>query len=112
MVKNKWGLELKPHTICAIDASTNSLAFALFVDNQLESIGKIHFDGNNIYENIFNGTYTTHDGIKITSKEFFSSDGIHPSVIGQVVIANESITAINKYYGLEIPLLSTRDFLK
>jgi hypothetical protein len=66
----------------------------------------------NIYENIFNGTYTTHDGIKITSKEFFSSDGIHPSVIGQVVIANESITAINKYYGLEIPLLNTRDFLK
>jgi hypothetical protein len=65
-----------------------------------------------IYENIFNSIYTTHDGIKITSKEFFSSDGIHPSVIGQVVIANESITAINKYYGLEIPLLSTRDFLK
>ena len=30
MVKNKWGIEAKPHRICAIDASTNSLAFAIF----------------------------------------------------------------------------------
>jgi Holliday junction resolvasome RuvABC endonuclease subunit len=43
-----------PKTICAIDASTNSLAFALF-DNQeksLGAIGKIYFEGNNIYEKV------------------------------------------------------------
>ena len=59
MVKNKWGLELKPHTICAIDASTNSLAFALFSTESntkfpmtLGSIGKINFEGRNTYEKV------------------------------------------------------------
>ena len=46
MVKNKWGLEVKPHRICAIDASTNSLAFALFSGEDLESVGKINFEGD------------------------------------------------------------------
>ena len=43
-----------PKTICAIDASTNSLAFAIF-DTQkktLESVGKINFKGNNTYEKV------------------------------------------------------------
>ena len=52
MVKNKWGLELKPHTICAIDASTNSLAFALFEGEDLKTVGKINFQGNDIYEKV------------------------------------------------------------
>jgi Holliday junction resolvasome RuvABC endonuclease subunit len=43
-----------PKTICAIDASTNSLAFALFDTQQkaLGSIGKIYFEGSNIYEKV------------------------------------------------------------
>lgn len=54
MVKNKWGLELKPQTICAIDASTNSLAFAIFntKEKTLESFGKLFFEGGNIYEKV------------------------------------------------------------
>jgi Holliday junction resolvasome RuvABC endonuclease subunit len=43
-----------PKTICAIDASTNSLAFAIF-DTQgktLESVGKITFKGKNTYEKV------------------------------------------------------------
>jgi Holliday junction resolvasome RuvABC endonuclease subunit len=54
MVKNKWGLEVKPQTICAIDASTNSLAFAIFNTKQkgLESFGKLFFEGENIYEKV------------------------------------------------------------
>ena len=40
MSKNKWGLELPPKTICAIDASTNSLAFALF-DTQEKTLKTI-----------------------------------------------------------------------
>ena len=54
MNKNKWGYSVQPKTLCAIDASTNSLAFALF-DNQKKSlgaIGKIYFEGNNIYEKV------------------------------------------------------------
>ena len=50
MVKNKWGIELKPQTICSIDASTNSLAFALFAGEDLGTVGKINFEGNDTYE--------------------------------------------------------------
>jgi hypothetical protein len=52
MAKNKWGLELQPKRICAIDASTNSLAFATFHDGNLKEVGKIKFDGIDIYEKV------------------------------------------------------------
>lgn len=39
----------KPRTICSIDASTNSLAFAIFVDEKLKVFGKINFKGNTTY---------------------------------------------------------------
>lgn len=54
MVKNKWGIEVMPKTICSIDASTNSLAFAIFntQDKTLNAIGKINFEGKNIYEKV------------------------------------------------------------
>jgi len=43
-----------PNTICAIDASTNSLAFAIFNTQQktLESVGKITFKGKDTYEEV------------------------------------------------------------
>jgi Holliday junction resolvasome RuvABC endonuclease subunit len=54
MNKNKWGIELAPKRICAIDASTNSLAFAMFdtFTKELISVGKINFEGNGIYEKV------------------------------------------------------------
>jgi hypothetical protein len=52
MVKNKWGLEMAPERICAIDASTNSLAFATFHDGNLKEVGKIKFEGKDIYEKV------------------------------------------------------------
>jgi Holliday junction resolvasome RuvABC endonuclease subunit len=47
---------MMPDTICAIDASTNNLAFALFntKTKELGFIGKIQFDGNDIYEKVLN----------------------------------------------------------
>jgi Holliday junction resolvasome RuvABC endonuclease subunit len=47
------GIKL-PKTICAIDASTNSLAFAIFdtQEKTLESVGKITFKGKNTYEKV------------------------------------------------------------
>lgn len=86
MSKTKWGAEVQPKTICAIDASTNSLAFALFVDNQLESIGKIHFDGNNIYEKVMDA------GKKV--KAFFDIyGGFEAIVIEHTVFMNSPKTA-------------------
>ena len=86
MSKTKWGAEAQPKTICAIDASTNSLAFALFVDNNLSSIGKIHFDGNNIYEKVMDA------GKKV--KAFFDIyGGFEAIVIEHTVFMNSPKTA-------------------
>jgi hypothetical protein len=86
MSKNKWGLELPPKTICAIDASTNSLAFALFVDNKLESIGKITFEGNDVYEKVMDA------GKKV--KAFFDIyGGFEAIVIEHTVFMNSPKTA-------------------
>ena len=86
MSKTKWGAEITPKRICAIDASTNSLAFALFVDNDLSSIGKIHFDGNNIYEKVMDA------GKKV--KAFFDIyDGFEAIVIEHTVFMNSPKTA-------------------
>ncbi len=50
---------IAPKTICAVDASTNSLAFAIFYKNELKSHGKINFKGNNVYEKIIDATAKT-----------------------------------------------------
>ena len=52
MVQNKWGVEIKPEQICAIDASTNSLAYATFHGEYLKEVGKINFEGKDIYEKV------------------------------------------------------------
>jgi Holliday junction resolvasome RuvABC endonuclease subunit len=43
-----------PKTICAIDASTNSLAFAIFntEEKTLDAVGKITFKGRDTYEKV------------------------------------------------------------
>jgi len=42
----------QPNRICAIDASTNSLAFAIFDKDELEACGKIRFEGVNTYKKV------------------------------------------------------------
>ena len=42
----------KPKNICSIDASTNSLAFAIFSDEKLVRYGKINFVGKDIFEKV------------------------------------------------------------
>lgn len=43
---------IKPERICAIDASTNSLAYAVYDGRSLKEFGKINFEGSNIYEKV------------------------------------------------------------
>jgi len=49
----------QPSHICAIDASTNSLAFAFYTYKRLVQYGKISFEGNNIYEKVQDATAKT-----------------------------------------------------
>lgn len=45
-------ISTKPQNIMAIDASTNSLAFAIFSGTELINYGKIKFDGSNAYQKL------------------------------------------------------------
>lgn len=77
-----------PKTICAIDASTNSLAFAIF-DTQgktLTSVGKINFKGKDTYEKVMDA------GQKV--KAFLDIyEGFEAIVIEHTVFMNSPKTA-------------------
>ena len=88
MNKTKWGVPIMPNTICAIDASTNSLAFALFdtTQKQLGVIGKINFEGKDTYEKVMDA------GIKV--KAFFDYyGGFKAIIIEHTVFMNSPKTA-------------------
>lgn len=75
-----------PYNICAIDASTNSLAFAIYSNGKLEKYGKINFDGKNVYEKVI-------DACK-KSKALFSHYSITEAiVIEHTVFMNSPKTA-------------------
>lgn len=49
----------QPANICAIDASTNSLAFCIYSYKNIQQYGKILFEGNNVYEKVQDATRKT-----------------------------------------------------
>lgn len=63
----------KPQRICSIDASTNSLAFAIFDNKELVSFGKINFVGSNTYEKLADASSKTLD--------FFKHYGVPEAVV-------------------------------
>ena len=75
-----------PKTICAIDASTNSLAFAIFNDNTLGSIGKINFNGKTNYEKVM-------DACAKTRAFFEHFGGFEAIIIEHTVFMNSPKTA-------------------
>ena len=88
MNKTKWGVPIMPDTICAIDASTNSLAFALFntKEKTLYSVGKISFEGKDTYEKVMDA------GKKV--KAFFDIyGGFEAIIIEHTVFMNSPKTA-------------------
>lgn len=76
----------EPSNICAIDASTNSIAFAFYSNKKLESFGKITFEGNDIYQKIGDACRKT--------KAFFDQSGMTEAiVIEHTVFMNSPKTA-------------------
>ena len=81
-------LKTKPESFCSIDASTNSLAYAYFKNDELIRWGKIKFMGNDIYEKIIDTSHKT--------KAFFEQfDDLKHIVIEQVIYLNSPKTAAN-----------------
>lgn len=76
----------QPKKICAIDASTNSLAFAIFDGESLEAIGKIEFVGKTTYAKLKDAA--------IKTRAFFDMYGAPDAVvIEHTVFMNSPKTA-------------------
>jgi Holliday junction resolvasome RuvABC endonuclease subunit len=75
----------KPKTICSIDASTNSLAFAIFTDDSLTKFGKINFQGVNTYAKVKDAARKT--------LAFFKNFNVDAIVIEHTVFINSPKTA-------------------
>jgi Holliday junction resolvasome RuvABC endonuclease subunit len=71
-------------TICSIDASTNSIAFAIFNNKELGHVGKIKFTGNTVYEKIGDAYAKT--------RALFDSYDIDAVVIEHTVFMNSPKT--------------------
>lgn len=75
-----------PNNICAIDASTNSIAFAIFNNKELSSVGKITFTGSNTYQKLSDAA--------IKTQAFFDLYGVPEAVvIEHTVFMNSPKTA-------------------
>jgi Holliday junction resolvasome RuvABC endonuclease subunit len=76
-----------PSKILAIDASTNSMAFSIFIDKELHKYGKINFNGKHVYEK-------AGDACKklIPFLKDFSIDAV---VIESAIYTNSQKTAMN-----------------
>jgi Holliday junction resolvasome RuvABC endonuclease subunit len=79
-------LRPSPDTIFAVDASTNSIAFAIFHKKELISTGKIIFDGRNTYEKVA-------DACKKLNSFFKLYDNVDSIVIEHTVFMNSPKTA-------------------
>lgn len=76
----------KPATVFAIDASTNSMAFAIFNNSSLISTGKINFVGNTNYQKVS-------DACKKLNSFFKMYDIVDAIVIEHTVFMNSPKTA-------------------
>jgi len=76
----------QPHNICAIDASTNSLAFCMYSFKSLQQHGKILFEGNNIYDKV-------QDAARKTKALFEYYNLVDAIVIEHTVFMNSPKTA-------------------
>jgi hypothetical protein len=75
-----------PNKICSIDASTNTLAFAIFEKGKLIRFGKINFSGKNTYEKVS-------DSVKKTKAFFDSQVPLDAIVIEHTIYLNSAKTA-------------------
>lgn len=82
----KAGAVKSPERICAIDASTNSLAYAVFHDGHLKEYGKINFEGKDVYAKVADAAVKT----RIYFEKYINVDAI---VIEHTVFMNSPKTA-------------------
>jgi Holliday junction resolvasome RuvABC endonuclease subunit len=78
-------LKEKPRKFCAIDASTNSLAFAVFDGKKIIACGKINFSGITTFDKVMDAAKKT--------KAFFDKFDFDAVIIEHTVFMNSPKTA-------------------
>lgn len=76
-----------PESFCAVDASTNSLAFAFFKNGELEKYGKIKFFGSTIYDKLGDTVHKT--------MSLFQTLPTDNMIIEKTIFANSAQVAAN-----------------
>jgi hypothetical protein len=76
-----------PSSFCAVDASTNSLAFAFFNEGELEKYGKIRFMGSTIYDKLGDTVHKT--------MSLFKTLPTDNMIIEKTIFANSAQVAAN-----------------
>lgn len=76
-----------PTSFCAVDASTNSLAFAYFNEGNLEKYGKIRFLGSSIYDKLGDTVHKT--------MGLFQALPTENMIIEKTIFANSAQVAAN-----------------
>lgn len=110
----------QPNNICAIDASTNSLAFSLYSFKTLQNFGKITFEGGNIYEKVADASrktkalfdfYNMVDAIIIEQSVFMNSPKtlIDLSMIQGAILSGAAIGGIDNFY--TVPPITWQNYL-
>jgi hypothetical protein len=69
---------------------------------------------NDLYKRVSEGQITIGKNIAVSGKfdgNFFSADGIYPSTLGQALVANEVIKAINVKFESKIQLIDIEKYL-
>jgi len=102
----------RPERFCSIDASTNSMAFAIFDRNKIEAFGKIVFKGNTNYEKVsdaskklygFFKTYGKFEAVVIEHTVFMNSPKtaadlalVQGAILGSIALSGaSSVKSIN-----------------
>lgn len=76
-----------PNNFCSIDASTNSMAFAYFINRELKNYGKIVFSGDKIYEKLGDTAQKV--------RSFFLACPTEIILIEKTIFANSPLVAAN-----------------
>jgi Holliday junction resolvasome RuvABC endonuclease subunit len=95
-----------PYNICAIDASTNSLAFAIYCHGKLAKYGKINFEGKDVYEKVVDACkkskalfsyYNTMEAIVIEHTVFMNSPktAADLALVQGAILGGAGMTGIN-----------------
>lgn len=72
-------------------------------------------DLEELYHQIHEGAFSIDNGLKVdggTRGNFFSSDGIYPTPLGQSIIANEVLKSINSTYKTNVSLIDIESYAK